>query len=474
MSKEEVSSPTVTPEAVLLTSVVEAAERRFVVSMDVPNAFIQAGVDPVKDGDPRITMKMTGELVDVLLKLDYELYSPYVVMEKGKKVIYMVVERAIYGMIISPMLWYKKLRGDLENQGFVVNPCDPCVANKKVNGKMLTVCWHVDDLKASHVEEDVVEEFVAWVVKNYSDENGTVTVCRGKIHPFLAIVIDYSEDGILKIDMTKYVGEVLADFQQVQDIGAGSDCPWTEKLFYVDNNSPKLSEESSETFHTYVAKLLFLCTRARPDIQPAVAFMCSRVQEPTQQDWRKLLRVMKFLKETKDVVLTIEVENMANINWYLDASFAVHQDYKSHTGGTMNMGKGSILSKSTKQKLNTRSSTEAELVAVDDGMSVMLWTKLFLEAQGIEIKDNVLHQDNKSAILLEKNGKASSSKRTRHLNIRYFFIKDQIDVGNIIVVYCPTDDMLGDYFTKPKTGKAFKKLWNLIMNYRRKRIADGS
>ncbi len=128
------------------------------------------------------------------------------------------------------------------------------------------------------------------------------------------------------------------------------------------------------------------------------------------------------------------------------------------------MGKGSILSTSRKQKLNTRSSTEAELVAVDDGMSIMLWTKLFLEAQGHKVEGNVLHQDNKSAVLLEKNGKESSTKRTRHLNIRHFFVKDQVDKGNLTIKFCPTEEMLADYFTKPLTGHLFHKLWKLIMN----------
>ena len=118
----------------------------------------------------------------------------------------------------------------------------------------------------------------------------------------------------------------------------------------------------------------------------------------------------------------------------------------------------------TKQELNTRSSTEAELVAVDDGMSLMLWTKLFLEAQGLIVEDNVLHQDNKSAILLEKNGKASSSKRTRHINIRYFFIADQVSKGNLRIVYCPTDQMIADYFTKPTTGTKFQQQWARVMN----------
>ena len=110
-----------------------------------------------------------------------------------------------------------------------------------------------------------------------------------------------------------------------------------------------------------------------------------------------------------------------------------------------------------KQKLNVRSSTESELVGVDDAATMILWTRLFMEAQGYDIDKNIIYQDNKSAILLETNGKKSSSKRTRALNIRYFFITDQVEKGNAEIQYCPTDTMVGDYFTKPLQGEKFRK-----------------
>jgi hypothetical protein len=93
---------------------------------------------------------------------------------------------------------------------------------------------------------------------------------------------------------------------------------------------------------------------------------------------------------------------------------------------------------STKQKLNTRSSTETEIVGGDDFMPASCWTRYFLDAQGYHVQDNVLFQDNKSAILLEKNGKASSSKRTKHINIRYFFITDRVQKGDLSLAWCST------------------------------------
>jgi hypothetical protein len=239
--------------------------------------------------------------------------------------------------------------------------------------------------------------------------------------------------------------------------------PATEKLFSVDEKSKPLDRAKAEEFHTIVAKGLFACKRARPDIHPAIAFLCTRVKKPTEEDWQKLMRLLKYLNGSRDDKLHLRADSVNVIKWYVDASFAVHPDFKSHTGAVMTMGNGAIQSMSRKQRLNTKSSTEAELVGADDSSTLVLWTKLFLEAQGHTIKQNILYQDNKSAILLEENGKKSSSKRTRALNIRYFFLTDQIEKGNVSVEYCPTGEMIADFMSKPLQGKLFKKFKDLIM-----------
>jgi hypothetical protein len=111
--------------------------------------------------------------------------------------------------------------------------------------------------------------------------------------------------------------------------------------------------------------------------------------------------------------------------WHINALYAVHMDMRSHTGGGMMLGKGSVYSMPVKQKLVTHSSTmaevhsstKAEVVAIHDVMPQMLWTAYFLSAQGVHVPDLILFQDNMSAILLEKNGRASTSKQSRLMNI---------------------------------------------------------
>jgi hypothetical protein len=122
------------------------------------------------------------------------------------------------------------------------------------------------------------------------------------------------------------------------------------------------------------------------------------------------------------------------------------------------LGLGFPISSSGKQKLNTRSLTESELVGVDDLMSLIIWSRNFLKAQGYAMVDNILHQDDSSAILLEKNGKMSSGKRTKHIAIRYFFVTDRIRAGEISPKWCPTGEMIADFLTKPLQGPCFGSL----------------
>ena len=462
MSREDVSSPTVCTESTILTAVIEAQEERDVATCDIPNAFIQTEMQERDADGNRTIMKIRGVLVDILCEMIPE-YKEYIVQEGSQNVLYMHITRAIYGLLESAMLFYRKFTTDLQEFGFELNPYDPCVANKMVNGKQMTASWHVDDVKCSHVDPKQVDGFIQWVKDKYG-AIGEVKTTRGKIHEYLGMTLDYSVKGQVSIGMVDYIEKMVKEFPQ-QDLRGGSVAsPWNEHLFKVHPDSNSLDEDKAKLFHTVTAQGLFACKRARPDISPAIAYLTTRVREPNEDDWSKLVRMMKFLKQTSKDRLTLSADGTHKIQWHVDASFAVHPDFRSHTGATMTMGKGAITSISRKQGMNTRSSTEAEVVAADEAVGPMLWTKLFLEAQGYPVKENILFQDNQSAMLLEKNGRKSAGKRSRHLNIRFFFVTDQKAKGNIDIAYCPTDEMTADYMTKPLHGQKFTTFRQEIMN----------
>jgi len=209
--------------------------------------------------------------------------------------------------------------------------------------------------------------------------------------------------------------------------------------------------------------MLFLAKRGRPDILLAVSYLTMRVKAPNTDDWKKLLRVLGYLKGTIDLVLTITCKDLSVLNWYIDGSYAVHEDMKGHSGTVLMIGDNVVLSRSNKQKINTRSTTAAEFIAVDDTLPTVQWTKLFMKDQGYDL-ETVAKEDNKSTMLLMKNGRLSSGKRTKHLDIHYFYVPDLIERGIVKIEHCSTDCMVADFFTKPLQGRRFQILRDLILN----------
>ncbi|NBR23751.1 MAG: Ty1/Copia family ribonuclease HI [Micrococcales bacterium] len=287
------------------------------------------------------------------------------------------------------------------------------------------------------------------------------TITEGLNHHYLGMDFMFDRtQGTVRISMDRFVEETLGQFG-----GAGeSVSPAASYLFRVSENSDPLDEEGKKKFHTFTAKLLYLSKRVRPDISTAVAFLTTRVQCPTVEDRKKLCRVMDYLNATKTLNLTLGSFEDGAVSVYIDASFDVHPKRVSHSGVLIYTGpNGCVFAKSTKQKLVSKSSTEAELIAVSDGISQAIWTRNFLcEQRNISSKTvsrlppAQVYQDNKSTIQLIKNGR-SNSANTRHIDRRFFFVKDRVDSGDIVIRYLPTDDMVADVMTKPLQGAKFER-----------------
>ena len=212
-----------------------------------------------------------------------------------------------------------------------------------------------------------------------------------------------------------------------------------KKLFKVDDSLRKLEKNRREIFHSFVMKTMFLVERGIPDVNPVVIYLSSRVNFANENDWNKLMKMLGFLKGTKNDVLTLGVYDSHYLTWFIDASFAIHADKKSHTGAVFTLGEGVIIIESTKQKVNSRISTESELIAIDDKIGKVMWVKRFLEYQNYKINSNLIYQDNESTLKLERNSKESFGKRTRHFDIKYFYITNLIKRNEVKVRHWSTD-----------------------------------
>jgi len=162
----------------------------------------------------------------------------------------------------------------------------------------------------------------------------------------------------------------------------------------------------------------------------------------------------------------ISLENFERIDIYVDGSHATHMNMRSHTGGCIVMGSGVLHARSSKQGLNSKSSSESELIAASDYLPYALWLIYFYEKQGYKIVRKELKQDNQSTMRWLKNGKRSSGKQSRHVNIRFFWVADVLKKNHVSVEYCSTHRMLGDFFTKPLQGSLFRIMRDIVQGLR--------
>jgi hypothetical protein len=434
-----------------MTCVIDARERRCVVTADVPGAFLHADMDDI------VHVIVEGEQLELLIKSN-PAYRMFVHTDPrtGKERAYLRLNKALYGTLKAARLFYEDLTKHLEEMGFEANQYDPCVMNRNIEGSQCTIAWHVDDLKISHKSKSVVER----ILKRLSDIYGDLSITRGNKHTFVGMDLEFG-NGELKVSMQPYLQEALDAFPE--EITKTAASPAADHLYKINPDAKKLPEDLRETFHSIVAKLLFVATRARPDFQPTISFLTSRCAKADIDDWKKLKRLLSYIKGTMDLKLRLRANAMNIVMWWADAAYAVRDDYKSQSGRGMSMGTGMIQCKSNKQSTTENSSTTAELISSSDALIMIIWTTNFLKSQGYPVKDTILFQDNMSAIKLERNGRQSSSKRTRHLNIRHFFIKDRVDSGELNIKHCGTEDMIADYFTKPLQGSKFIKFRDLIL-----------
>jgi hypothetical protein len=197
ISKEDASSPTVPTEAILLSCIIDAKEGRDVAVINIPNAFIQMRVED--EGDMAI-IKIRGILVDILVQIAPDVYKSYVTTDKkGTKQLLVQCQNALYGTMVASLLYYRKFTKSLTSVRFEINPYDPCVANKIVNGMQMTICIHVDDCKLSHRSSRANNNMIDWLRQEYEsifeDGSGKMTVSRGRVHKYLGMTLDYTVHG---------------------------------------------------------------------------------------------------------------------------------------------------------------------------------------------------------------------------------------------------------------------------------------
>ena len=284
---------------------------------------------------------------------------------------------------------------------------------------------------------------------------------------YLGCTWDFSEKYFVKVSQTGMIQDLVVSRERTHaergtKLTGVPLSPGAPYLLERTPDSPLLNTRDAKTFHTDVATALYLASRTKPTITLVISELCKRVKAPTVEDDKKLDRLICYLRATRDVPLRLGCTMPLKVTVSIDAAFANREEMKSTSGMCVTLGVGNFISSSKVQKLNSKSSTEAEIIAVSDGMNVPLWLADFIVHQGHKAQPVQLEQDNQSCITLLTKGR-STAETTRFIAIRKFWISDYIRNGAINIVYVPTEDMTSDFFTKPVQGAVFVKLSKKIL-----------
>jgi hypothetical protein len=276
------------------------------------------------------------------------------------------------------------------------------------------------------------------------------------------MTFDWSSQGEVQITQEGYIQDILRDCL----VDGNAKTPAADNLYEVREDVPLASKEVSDWFHTQVAKLLYLAKRTKPECLTAVAYLTTRVTKCNLDDVIKLTRLLKYVRRTQNTGIVLKPGKLGIIvRSYIDAAYGVHTDGKSVTGCVTIIGdQGPVHTKSVKQKIVTKSSTEAELVATSDSANQSLHIRQFVIGQGYNHGPVVVFQDNLSCMALINKGK-SSSERTRHMAIRYFWLSEKIKKKELKLTHIRTEDMYANTLTKPLQGSQFDRERRLLTNW---------
>jgi hypothetical protein len=222
--KEDLTSPTVSTKLMFITSAIAESERRHLRCYDVPSAFVNTDVDE------NVLMVLKGELEEMMVHIAPQIYRKYITVDrKGTPVLYVKLQKALYGLMRASLLFYRKLHKELEGYGFVVDPCNPCVAKKDIgDGEQLSVIWQVDNLMELCTNDFELTKLSYYLEKIYGPE---LTMHTGTKHKYLGINLEFQPNRNFQVSMVAYLKDVIEGFPKL--IVGKAATPVGERLFDI-------------------------------------------------------------------------------------------------------------------------------------------------------------------------------------------------------------------------------------------------
>ena len=461
-------APTGKFEFVLMGLCIALRESRHISTIDFTAAFLNADlpkqVTPQNEEFRRI-LEVKPEMIDLIIKVKPE-WKEFICQGRGKHgsasrgSMFFVIDKALYGMIEASFAWHSELHTTLLAMGFEQSESDPCVYHSYKNGDRTSIIVYVDDLmvlaksklRAQAIQDELRKRYNSITTREFNAEN---EIDYLNVH--IKQVKENEKTVAYEVHQTAYCKKIIEDLQLEDEMSPFEKTilPYTLDLFHVSEDSPLLNKEDTKWYAMAVGKLLYTSSKVRTLLALPVSFLSKRMKAPTHEDKDKLMRVLFWIRQHPIGGLTIRdsPDEDLKIKVWADASDNSHYDGKGHTGIFISIGDdiGSPIYYASKvQSLVSRSSTEAELIAVYQSIPNALWAMEAITEWGYTQEQFTLFQDNISTIIASHDGNKPFSKLS-HVNRRFFNAREYIQLGIIHMPHCDTRSMLADPLTKPMT-----------------------
>ncbi|KAE8883223.1 Retrovirus-related Pol polyprotein from transposon TNT 1-94 [Phytophthora fragariae] len=366
------------------------------------------------------------------------------------------LNKAIYGLKQAASAWNKTIHRVFLGNGFKSCGADQCVYVKRSKNGFIYVCLYVDDMIiAAKTSEDIRE------VKD-ALKNAFKMKELGPAKSILAMEIDHDMTaGTLKIKQTRYIDDVVERFGQENAKPVDDPCAAGLKLSKTQSPGTDAEQNAmrSKPYRSLIGCLLYITTCTRPDIAFVVTQLSRFLENPGQQHWNAAVRVLRYLKATRQHGIIYQGgTHSVTLKAYSDADWGTNLDDRRFVSGVMVMiGNAHVVFKSKFQRTVALSSAEAEYMALSLCVQEVLWTRAMLTDMGtLQRNATTIWEDNQGAIALAQN--AGYHGRTKHVDIRHHFIRENVERGTVKVEYVDTKNQLADILTKALGTKTLKFL----------------
>ena len=366
--------------------------------------------------------------------------------EKGNSVC--KLRKSLYGLKQAARAWNKVYHEAVINFGFKQSEVDKCLYSMKSGRDTCYMIVHVDDILVASNNEKLIENFKNHIGSQFEVKD------MGSVKHFLGIDVKRDGDGNFHISQKQYIEKIVEE----AGLNDGKFSKYPLMTGYFRHQDENYLESNNE-YRKLIGKLLYVSTNTRPDIAASVGILSQKISKPTKTDLIEARRIIRYLNGTKSLSLKLSDKNkVGKLEVYSDASWAEDSlDRRSISGFLCGINGGVVSWCSRKQDIVSLSSMEAEYIALSESCKELKWVKMLIDSfSEFVVPDKItLYTDSQSSMKLISNQKFSN--RSKHIDTKYHYVKQLVDLGEIELKYCSTDVNIADMMTKPLGNIKLKK-----------------